>query len=418
MPWRRLALAVTLSTVAIVLMVVIATLLGPRQLVAGDGHYVFAVGRSLAYDGDLDLTNQYRIMGDRWGLGRDPCDDGWRLPPREIGSGLVMIVGLWLHLGLGAGPASEPVFACLGAAASLGLTWLGSVRALEASELGLTHARAEGLAAVAVLGFVVPYYAFAASGYAHATDAMVCAWLAWALLARKPAVVVGGLLACAVLTRLQNLLWLLWPLVELLEPDRNCGTAQSPRRDRSLRLAGIAAIGLLGLAPQVWLGLVHPGSERGPFGWTLAFFNLDDYARDLARVLFGVHGLVRWTPIAGIAVLGLGLRSDKYPRCWPALALLAGLWLLLASVRDVDGGDAFGARRLAGVVVLVALGLARFEAIMVASAAGLGPKHRQRVACAWALTLGLLVAANMTLTGLAVAGRISLSSPVAVPGHR
>jgi hypothetical protein len=397
---------VTLSTAAIVVMIVIAAVLGPERLVAGDGHYVFAVGRSLAYDGDLDLTNQYLIMGDRWGLGRDPATDGWRLPPREIGSGLVMVLGLWLHLAVDAGPASEPVFACLGAAASLGLTWLGCVCAIEASGLGLARARVERIAGAAVFGFVVPYYAFAASGYTHAIDAMVCAWLAWALLARKPAVVVGGLLACAVLTRLQNLLWLLWPLVEVWTKP-----GHDRQRDRLTRLLGITAIGLLGLAPQIMLGLLHPGSARGSFGWTPEFFDLVDLPRDLVRVLVGVHGLVRWTPVAALALIGLGLRSQQapLPRPWPAYVLLGALWLLLACVRDVDGGDAFGARRLAGVVGLLAVGLARFDAIALTSSG------RRTLA---AIVLAALVSVNLAMTGLAVAGRVSLASPGAVRGHR
>lgn len=164
----------------------------------------------------------------------------------------------------------------------------------------------------------------------------------------------------------------------------------------------IAAVGALGLLPQVWLGLMHPGSDRGAIGWTLAFFNLDDYAIDLLRVLFGVHGLLTWTPIVALALIGLGL-DDK--RRAPAFAVLVGLWLLLASVRDVDGGDAFGARRWAGMVGLLALGLGRLFVDV-----------RRRRALTGAVAL--LVAINLTITGLAIAGTVSLASPKPIPGRR
>ncbi|HVH98026.1 MAG TPA: hypothetical protein VM869_04930 [Enhygromyxa sp.] len=382
-----------IAVLGMLAMLAIAAILGPARLVAGDGHYVFAAARSLAYDGDLDLTNQYWVMGDRWGLGRDPTIDRWRLPPREIGPSLLMVPGLWLHMSVGASAVWEPAFACLGAAASLGLCWLGCVRTIEAGALGISSVRAELLAGAAVFGFVVPYYAVGSSGYPHALDAAIGAWLVWALVARKHAVVVGGLLACAVLTRMQNALWLLWPIAELVLARVSLVELR--------RVGVIAVVGALGFVPQLWLGLEHPGSERGAIGWTLAFFNFEDYPRDLVRVLFGAHGLVRWTPIAALGLIGLGLDSRR----GRTLAVVGGLWLLLASVRDVDGGDAFGARRMAGIVGLLALGLARVD----------GEIRARRVVM---IGLGVLVAINVALTGLAIAGRVSLASPEPVRGPR
>ncbi len=405
---RRLATTASIAGLGILVMLTIVALFDPTRLVVGDGHYVFATARSLAFDGDLDLTNQYWVMGDRWGLGRDPTDDRWRLPAREVGPSLVMVPGLWLHWLVGASAASEPVFACLGAAASLGLCWLGCVRTIEVAEPKLASRCASWLAAAAVFGFVVPFYAVGSSGYPHAIDATICAWLSWALVARKPPALIGALLACAVLTRLQNALWIAWPIAELMIAAGRRESLAAPLR----RTLVIAAIGSLGVAPQLWLSLAHPGSERGAFGWTLAFFNVDDYPRDLMRVLFGVHGLVRWTPIAALGLLGLGLRCASGRRSWPALAVLGGLWLLLASVRDVDAGDAFGARRLAGAVGLLALGLARLAARLDTE------PNRPRARPALAAILAALVAGNLALTGLALAGRISLASPDRVRGHR
>jgi hypothetical protein len=400
---RQRVIAVAIACLGVLTMLTIAASLGPERLVAGDGHYVFAAARSLAYDGDLDLTNQYRVMGDRWGLGRDPTLDRWRLPPREIGASLLMVPGLWLHWLLGASPRWEPAFACLGAAASLGVTWLGCARALEAARLE----HRSWLAAAATFGFVVPFYAVGTPGYTHALDAAIGAWLCWALVARRHPALVGALLGCAVLTRMQNTLWMLWPLTEL--------ALVAVRRDRAVlspalrRCAVIAGLGVLGFLPQIWLGLAHPGSERGAIGWTLAFFNLEDYPRDLVRVLLGAHGLVSWTPIAGLALIGLAL--GERGRWLGAWVVLAALWLLLASVRDVDGGDAFGARRLAGIVALLALGLGQLGARIEGSAPRYGPRLL-------AAALTLVVAANLARTHQAIVGELSLASPEPARGPR
>jgi hypothetical protein len=397
---RRVVIAVALALLGILGMWLVTALEGAREVVAGDAHYVFAAARSLAYDGDLDLTNQYLVMGDRWGLGRDPTADGWRLPAREIGAALLMVPGLWFHHVAGWPPQWEAACACTLAAASLGPCWLGCTRAIEAAAPKPERTwHGELLAGAAVLGFVVPYYAIGSAGYSHAPDAAICAWLCWALLDRRRPALVGVLLACAVLTRTQNLLWVLWPAWELLRPSSDEDRVRAPRR-----VLVIAGIGLLGLAPQLWLGLAHPGSVRGSLGWTPAFFDLDDLLRDLARVLVGVHGLIRWTPIAGLALIGLLGRRDHRG----ALAVFIGMWLLLACVRDVDGGDAFGARRTAGLVAVLALGLAQLWA-------RLETNWYRRVL---ALVLLLAVVANLARTQQAIVGELSLVSPDRSPGHR
>jgi hypothetical protein len=168
----------------------------------------------------------------------------------------------------------------------------------------------------------------------------------------------------------------------------------------------IAGLGVLGLGPQLLLAWWHPGSERGPLGWTLAFFDADDLPADLARVLVGAHGLLTWTPIAAIALLGLLLalvrpRDDEQRRAAIGLALVfAAMWLLLACVRDVDGGDAFGSRRMAGLVGLIAVGLAWVW---------------ERVASKWRIALAgllaLLVVINLVRTQQAITGALSLRSP-------
>lgn len=388
-PRRRALLALTWAIAGVLVLAFVASVVGPTHAVAGDAHYVLATARSLAFDGDLDLTNQYWVMGDRWGLGRDPAHDGWRLPPREIGAALAMVPGLLVHHALALPDRLEPTFAVLLAAASPALTWLGCLACLDAideraerDDRARAPARAWQAAAI-VLASVVPFYAVGRAGYAHAPDAAACAWLTWALLARRSPVVIGALLACAVLVRLQNLLWIAWPLLELTRWS-------SPSPSRTPRdLLVIVAIGSLGLAPQAWLALAHPGSVGGAIRWELGFFDLDQLGLDLARVLVGVHGLASFTPLMGLGLVGLIVAKQ-----WRPLAVVAAMIVLCACVRDVDGGDAFGARRLAGLVPVLGVG----------------------VAIAWdrwgwvRIVAGLAVVGNLVLVGLAIGGWISLAS--------
>ena len=386
------------ALVGLLALIVVARVVGPTYAVAGDAHYVFAAARSLAFDGDLDLTNQYWRMGDRWGLGRDPALDGWRLPPREIGASLAMVPGLLVHHLAGIGPAWEPTFASAFAALSLAGLWLGCLACLDACDDRAGRARdpARGwLAAAIVLASVAPFYAIGRSGYSHAPDALACAWLTWALVARRGPALIGALLACTVLIRMQNLLWLLWPLLELAR-------APAEQRKHELgRVCGIAAVACLGLAPQIWLALAHPGSVHGAIRWDASFFDLDALGRDLVRVLFGVHGLIRWTPLAGLALIGLSWASpERRAIAWPSLLVIAALVLLCASVRDVEGGDAFGARRLAGIVALLGIGLSSVHDRLALAG------RRVLLGACW-----VAVAINLGLVTLAIAGRLSLASP-------
>jgi hypothetical protein len=369
-----------------------------RLLVSGDAHYVWLAARSLAFDGDLDLGNQYLALGDRWGLGRSPAADGWRFPPREIGPSLLMVPGLWLHHTLGLPRALETSFAVLPASLAVGAVFWqceGIVAALP----GTRRVAPRAAALAAALAFVVPYYAMGPVGYAHAPDAVVCAGLCSALIRGSSPRVIGGWLALSVLFRLQNFLWLAWPLL---------GSVGRPRAFRTAvpALLVVAGLGTLGLVPQAWLAVAHPGSESGAIRWGADFFDLDGWWRDVGVVLAGGHGLLTFTPIAALAVGGLvaGVRAPEARSvALPALAILAAMVALVATVRDPGGGWAFGARRFAGCAALVAIGVAL---ALDRLSAGVGGRWRTLgVPALWILP----AVGNLALTGLALTGRLPLA---------
>lgn len=387
----RIAAALSLSAL-LVLYWVTATIGDGAYAVRGDAHYLYLSGRSLAFDGDLDLSNQLRQFGDRWGLGRDPALDGWRFPPREIGPALLMVPGLWLHGLLGLPERWAPTLAVSLAAASLGVTFWLSTKIARA--VGLEQRPAILIGAATGLGFVVPYYAVGRAGYAHAPDAMVCAAIALALVRCRPAWQVGLLLGVGVLFRLQNFLWLVWPVAALL-------LAPAPERGPRVRALGVVAgLSLLGLLPQAWLEWAHPGSTNGAIRWDLGFFDLDGYLGDLLTVLVGGHGLLTVTPLAVLAIVGLWLGRGRVRIALPAAAVLLLNVFLVAAVRDPSAGWAFGARRLAGCTAIICIGLALGTRILTSTRVPLR---------AWWALISLLVAANLVVTALALGGSISLA---------
>jgi hypothetical protein len=153
-------------------------------------------------------------------------------------------------------------------------------------------------------------------------------------------------------------------------------------------------------------------------------------------VLAGVHGLWTWTPLAAVATVGLFValrrarnpadpppagsppagprdeaRHDAARRAGPASLVAAALILLVSTVPDPDGGDAFGARRLAGLTPILALGLAYAASdgppstTATAARRSAEPPHR-----VWIVTglAALLAAANVGWVALALAGALSL----------
>lgn len=361
--------------------------------IAGDAHYVYLAARSLAFDGDLDLTNQYRGLGDRWGLGHYMATDGTRLPPREIGPSLLMVPGLWLHHALelddSSAAAAATILAPLCIAAFFGLARKG-LRQMGPSR-GATLAAVFG-----ALTFTLPFYAVGRTGYAHAPDAVVGAAIVASLIRAGPTWRVGVLVGVAVLFRLQNALWLL----AMVPPT----TAWRENWQRTARdFARATAPALLGLLPLIYLALAHPGA--GFVRWDSSFFDHDDYFADLGRVVFGVHGLLTFTPAICFAVVGIVLacRSPSHGALARRLALvvLANV-LLCAATRDPDAGDAFGARRLSGCCIVFTVGLSRLLATV-------SPRRGLAVA----VTLGLvgLTAHNLARSHAAIVGQLSLASP-------
>jgi hypothetical protein len=333
----------------------------------GDGFEYFAVARSLLFDRDLDLANDFA------GLGATPVVSplGQVTARTPLGLSLLWMpaialahAGTWVAAVLGAPFAadgfSRPYTATVtmasflfGAAALLLVE--GLVRRLYGPPLALLAALALWLATPLQFYAVAnPFMSHAASTFAAAV--LVAAWWRWReRVDARPWLWIGLLGAVMTLVRIQDGVLLALPLVDLLARLRRPGVWR--------RLFALAAGPALGAVVQalVWVQLWSVDFARiittqGP-GFRLR--------PEWVGVLFSPrHGLFTWTPLYALAVAGwlLWLKRDRR-LALTFMAVFAAAVGLNAAMGDWWGPESFGQRRLLGLTPLFALGLAETLAL-------------------------------------------------------
>lgn len=382
-------------------------------LYGADSINYFAYLRSLAFDGDLDFTNEWKA----WGLEPAPLTaTGLRANAQSIGPALVWSPFFLLaHLSVlfeqafgaarhAADGLSDPYRrgSALGTLTAVALgAWLLS-RALLAWT-GHGAARLAALAAVAASP--VLYYVCVSPMMSHGVEFGVAAALVFSLVrAREGAsprawLAVGCCLGLLVTVRWQAAVYVLLVLPLALVAWR----AKRARTPTLLLAAGAAALMLLPqlLAWRVLFGayLTVP-QGRGFMDWSSPHF--------LDTLVSANHGLFNWTPLMLPAAFGLllGLRRDAGFHAGALAVCVATAWVN-GGVRDWAGSDAFGARRFCLIVPLLAVGLAHF----VRALAGLARRVPLAVPAA------LLLAAALWNAGF-VASFLETRIPEAAPLER
>lgn len=360
-------------------------------LARGDGHLSFLLARSILFDGDLRLENDFARFGDPFGN----AVPGQRARvPHPIGPPLLWIP--LLALAQGAAVAANT----LGAHVELhgytewhqrtAFVW-SPLAALVAMALGVALAlrlgagrwAAAGAGAAILGGTSLTYYATFMPSYAHALDAGATALFlfSWARSVGRwdprRALVLGALLGLAALVRTQALalgiVVALEAAVAWLAPPQ--GSASWRFRARVLVLAvSTAAIALLVLTPQLWVW-------HELYGQALALPQGPRYTRPayprVAELLFAArNGWFAVHPLAYAGVLGLVAACGRRAGGGHALAtepdaagparlicigLLAAVVLqvyLGSIILDWWGQAAFGQRRLCSMTLPLVVGLA------------------------------------------------------------
>ncbi len=342
-------------------------------LARGDGHMMYLMARSTAFDGDWDFGNDLGRFGDPWNQRIGPT--GRKLIPHPIGPPLIWTPLIWIAE---AGAAIVDVF---GAGIPLhGYTlwhqrfvFLSSVvfgcgavllgRKLARRAVGGSWTIAYAVIAV-LLGTPLTYYATFMPSYGHAMDAFACsAFLGyWALTIgrtdRRRLICLGVMLGIAMLIRMQELGM---GIVLLLEAINAVIADHSGNRLRTAALwivRGLAVVALAGLVftPQLlYWHIVYGSAFTVPQG-TL-YMRLG--APMILELLFSArNGWFTATPIAYAAVIGLFCLPRRSRMI--AVGLLGAVVIqvyLNSTINDYWGMASFGSRRLCSVTLPMVVGL-------------------------------------------------------------
>ncbi|MCH9683971.1 MAG: hypothetical protein K0V04_21235 [Deltaproteobacteria bacterium] len=336
----------------------------------GDGTYHYAQVRSLVLDGDLRLANDYTLVGNPH---RQPVrEDGWAGSHFTVGTAITWIpsfvvahavtrggdaLGWWDDPGDGSSARCQRI-TMLGSVAS---GWLALV--LIAMTLRRWYGRRTVGVVVVLVAASTPlwWYMTRQPSWSHAASALAVAGLVHACVRGDVArgarygAAVGLWLGLVVLVRPQDVVFAVVPLASVLGAMRRSDTRAPAMRAAAALTVGAATCWL----PQAWVWHQTYGSA-----WVISqgagFMRWSHSQWDL--VLWSSRGgLLPWSPLCAVAILGTAYSAIKGPT--RALARALGVSLLAAvyvcgAAEDWWGGWAFGARRLVSASVVFALGWA------------------------------------------------------------
>jgi len=330
--------------------------------VEGDGFYTWLFARSMALDGDLDLTNDYRICGDPWGQGNDE-GGGRPANPFYLGPALLWAPVLAVVMEIQSLPEDAPVRskeACAGPWANTTLMLTPLIAALTAL-LGYLLARRwsgpwTSAAAMLVVGLGGPLMHWGAMvvqySHAYAAFGVALGVLAWvraveAPLIRKRWLLAGMGIGVAAVMRSQEMLLLMAPAITLaLRLGQDLRARRNP-------LPTLVAGGLVlaGFASVFWIQILSNVTLYGK-PWVIpqgALYLQLAHAHPFLTLFAARNGMLSWHPLLWLGVIGIGVMIARRS----SRVLGIALWIPLAidvyvnsAAIDWHGAASFGARRL------------------------------------------------------------------------
>ena len=350
----------------------------PGRVIDGDALGYYAWLRSVAFDGDIDFSNDYRLLTDEF------AEDSEELTPLATGR----VPNKWPP-----GPAMlwAPLFLAIGAVVAL-LNLIGAQIPFDG--LALPFKISAGVAGIAYatagawlcydlarriypaasafwatitlwLGGSLLYYSLVSPAYSHATSLFAVGLFGhtWYRTRGRDDLrrfaLLGALAGLTGLVRSQDLIILIIPGFELLAGiwERRWSLAAACGR-----LAVLGAACTVVLAPQLWAWQVIYGSPvLNPHGGA-GFFEWTRPA--ILQTLFSMHqGLVSWTPVVLLAALGLPwlVKRDRMLGWVAVITLFLALYVNAAAVMWW-GGHGFGGRRFVSYMPFLVIGLSAFLA--------------------------------------------------------
>ena len=388
-----------------------------------DGFYYYSYLRSLAFDRDVEFSNDYRLLG----LGDKPhlfqptptgyAQSAWTIGPAIVWAPFFAAahpVAAWLSAGdvnVSTNGISYPYrqAVCI---AGLAYALLGAWFTFRLSSLFFSTRLAAGAVGFTIAGSFMLWYIVKEPSMTHAPSMAGVAALAWMWAAthgrrtRLQWALLGLLAGFVTLIRWQNALFAILPAFEALTQLVPAIRARDRTRVVSTLTAGavFTAGATIGFLPQMlaWKAIYGSYLAVSPVGPQIRWWD-----PHLVDILFSSrNGLLSWSPMLYLGAIGLVLFA--FARPWiglPAMLAVAVMTYFNASIQDWWGSAGYGGRRFDGTIPLFALGVAAFaeRAIAVARRYPVG-----MVSSAGAL----LLLWNLTLMSAANDGHVRIGESV------
>lgn len=330
--------------------------------VGGDGFYSWIFARSLAFDGDLHLRNDYALCGDPWHMG---VDEGGGRPanPFYLGPALLwapLLRVLRALVPLGAHPSASWRNGCEGPWVTGTLVLAPLLGALTVW-LGYRLARrfcGQGPAAASMLVVALCspllHYATLTVSYSHvwAAFGVAVALITWVRATERPTSMMrwfaaGAGVGLAALMRPQAAVLLLAPAIILGARVLEAGRAR--RWPLHELVSGLVT--LAGFAALFWIQLYAYKLLYGKY-WVVtqgrSYLHLA-HSHPILMLFAPRGGFLSWHPMMWLGTIGLVMlvlrRGTRLLGAALALPLVIDAWVS-GAVLDWHGGASFGARRL------------------------------------------------------------------------
>jgi len=411
----------------------IATQIHLGARLQSDGFYYFAYLRSMAFDGDVEFSNDYTLLG----LGDKPhlfvptptgyAQSAWTIGPAFVWApffaaahpiaGRLAASGADVSTNGNSYPYRQAV--CI---AGLFYALLGCWFTFRLAALFFHRRIAAGAVALTVAGSFMLWYIVKEPSMTHAPSMAGVAGFAWMWAAthgrrtRWQWALLGLVAGFITLIRWQNALFAILPAYEALTMLvssarlRQGFGAQAKDRDRTRLVSTLSAgaiftaCAVIGFLPQMlaWKAIYGSFLAVSPVGPQMRFWD-----PQLVDILWSArNGLFAWSPILYLGAIGLVVFA--FARPWigvPALVTIAVMTYFNASVQDWWGSAGYGGRRFDGTIPLFALGVAA----AVQGLAAIVRRHPLRIVAAGG---ALLVMWNLTLMSAAQDGHVRIGEPM------
>jgi hypothetical protein len=386
-----------------------------------DGFYYYAYLRSAVFDGDVNFTNDYTLLGlqDKPQLFA-PTKTGHAQSVAPVGPAILWspffaaghVVARTLH---GRHPDIDVNGISFPYRQSICVAGLfyGLIGGWFCFRIARRYfdARVAGIGVAAVIAGSFPLWYFVKEPtMSHAPSMMTVAAFVWAWLRMRARVFgpardnerfpidwagLGALAGLMTLVRWQNAMFAVLPLCDVIQ-----ALVASLRRSNSRDTTKVILGGVVFTLCATVVFLPQMFAWRAIYGSWLAMSPLGPQIRwadpQIVDILWSSrNGLLSWSPVLYVAALGLVMFAFAEPAAGvPALIAVAAMTYFNATIQDWWGSDGFGGRRFDGTIPMFCLGAAYFTAY----AAGVVRRHPLRAVTAAG---ALLVIWNLTLMSAA-----------------